>query len=70
MSSVGWEGEAVYLRARLDVVLHDDLGFPVGALEAGEPPAVATKTPVRTLLPSVAGRYKPRNEVTDAIAYL
>ncbi len=37
-------------------------------LEAGEPPASNTKTPLRTLLPSVAGRYMPQNEVTDIIA--
>jgi DNA invertase Pin-like site-specific DNA recombinase len=37
-------------------------------LDAGEPPAVLTKTPLRTLLPSVAGRYMPQNEFTDIIA--
>ena len=37
-------------------------------LEAGEPPAVATGTPRCTLLPSVAGRYMPQNEITDKIA--
>jgi hypothetical protein len=39
-------------------------------LEAGEPPAVATRTPRLTLLPSIAGRYVPQNEVTDIIAQL
>jgi len=39
-------------------------------VDAGEPAAVATKTPPRTLLPSGYGRYMPRNEVTDKIAKL
>ena len=49
-----------------------DIGFATlkRLLEAGEPLAVATKTPLRTLLPSVAGRYMPQNEVTDIIAQL
>ena len=37
-------------------------------LEAGEPPAVATRPPRPTLLPSVNGRYMPETEVTDIIA--
>ena len=47
-----------------------DIGFATlkRLLEAGEPPAVAARPPRRTLLPSVAGRYMPQNEVTDIIA--
>ena len=47
-----------------------DIGFATlkRLLDAGEPLAVATKTPLPTLLPSVAGRYLPQNEVTDIIA--
>jgi hypothetical protein len=46
-----------------------DIGFATlkGLLEAGEPLEVATKTPLRTLLPSVAGRYMPQNELIDII---
>ena len=47
-----------------------DIGFAIlrRLLDAGEPPAVAMRTPRRTLLPSVAGRYMPQYEVTDIIA--
>ena len=47
-----------------------DIGFATlkRLLEAGEPPAVAARPPRRTLLPSVAGRYMPQNEVTEIIA--
>jgi len=37
-------------------------------LDTSMPPAVATGTLRLTLLPSVAGRYMPQNEVTDIIA--
>ena len=37
-------------------------------LDADGPPAVATRPPRPTLLPSVNGRYMPEDEVTDIIA--
>ena len=47
-----------------------DIGFATlkRLLDADEPPAVATRPPRPTLLPSVNGRYTPQNEVTDIIA--
>ena len=47
-----------------------DIGFATltRLFDSSMPPAVETRTPPRTLLPSVAGRYMPQNEVTDIIA--
>ena len=61
-----WPGGLSHRQAAREL----DIGFATlkRLLEAGEPLAVATKTLLRTLLPSVAGRYMPQNEVTDIIA--